>query len=247
MVILTRDPRYVSQRCTKIAKGTGNQCQRPGVPGTVPPVCKHHGGFAPQTLRKARVRAELMQWGLNGEMELADPGETLLRLVTQSRYRADFYAELVRKAYEAAEALAALPEGLDLLKDPDPDNPETAAAQVARANWIQIFATGGVGALIGNRYSSGDFGVYATGEAIRGLVELEIRERELCANFSSKAVAAGLGERLVRMYEQQGAMLATVLRAALGNPALGLTEHQRAATPMIIEQAIGELLEGNGS
>ena len=34
-----------------------------------------------------------------------------------------------------------------------------------------------------------------TGEAIRGLADLEAKERERCANFASKAVAAGLAER----------------------------------------------------
>ena len=41
-----------------------------------------------------------------------------------------------------------------------------------------------------------------TGEAIRGLADLEAKERERCANFASKAVAAGLAERTVRIAER---------------------------------------------
>jgi hypothetical protein len=48
-----------------------------------------------------------------------------------------------------------------------------------------------------------DVGVYVTGDAIRGLADLEAKERERCANFASKAVAAGLAERTVRIAERQ--------------------------------------------
>jgi hypothetical protein len=45
--------------------------------------------------------------------------------------------------------------------------------------------------------------IYVTGEAIRGLADLEAKERERCANFATKAIAAGLAERTVRIAERQ--------------------------------------------
>jgi hypothetical protein len=48
-------------------------------------------------------RAELLGWGLGDAT--ADPGEVLLRLVTQSTARAERYAILLEEAYEAAERL----------------------------------------------------------------------------------------------------------------------------------------------
>ena len=59
-----------------------------------------------------------------------------------------------------------------------------------------------------------DVGLYVTGEAIRGLADLEAKERERCANFASKAVAAGLDER-IGLAERQGASCATSKRRAM--------------------------------
>jgi len=65
-------------------------------------------------------------------------------------------------------------------------------------------STHGVAALVGNTYGAAkDVGVYVTGEAIRGLADLEAKERERCANFATKAVAAGLAERQVRLAERK--------------------------------------------
>jgi hypothetical protein len=50
-----------------------------------------------------------------------------------------------------------------------------------------IFNTGGVAALVGNAYGAAkDVGVSVIGEAIRGLADLEAKERERFANFASK-------------------------------------------------------------
>ena len=62
----------------------------------------------------------------------------------------------------------------------------------------------GVAALVGNTYgATKDVGVYVTGEVIRRLTDLEAKERERCANFADKAVAAGLAERTVGIAERQ--------------------------------------------
>ena len=49
----------------------------------------------------------------------------------------------------------------------------------------------------------------------------EAAERERCASFCAKAIAADIGERLTRVVEQQGAAIAEVLRPVMGDPALG--------------------------
>ena len=89
-------------------------------------------------------------------------------------------------------------------------------AETARRDLDRIFNTGGVAALVGNTYGAAkDVGVYVTGEAIRGLADLEAKERERCANFASKAVAAGLAERTVRITERQGQLMMEMVQAAL--------------------------------
>jgi len=80
---------------------TGKQCKNKAIPGGA--VCRFHGGASPHVASKAAVRAEVWSWGL-GDTNV-DPGEVLLRLVTQSAARAERYAMLLEEAYEAAERL----------------------------------------------------------------------------------------------------------------------------------------------
>jgi hypothetical protein len=82
-----------------------------------------------------------------------------------------------------------------------------------------------VSALVGVTYSvdvdaKGELKVAPTGEYIRGLAELESRERRFCADLCGKAIAAGIEARKVMVAEQQGAQLVAVLVGALGR--LGL-------------------------
>lgn len=168
----------------------GNPCKNGAVKGAF--VCHKHGASAPQVKAKAAVRAELMSWGLDAPT--VDPGETLLKLVSQSAARAQRYADEL-------EAMAA---ENDNLRD----------------------------ALI--REAHGEFG--PVGEYARGLVILEAQERERCANWATKAIAAGLAERTVRLAERQGALIADVLRAVMGDPTLGLSEEQRRAMPDVIRR-----------
>jgi hypothetical protein len=58
-------------------------------------------------------------------------------------------------------------------------------------------------------------GGYKAGEYIRGPAQLEAQERERCANFATKAVAAGLAERTVRVAERQGQLMVEMVQAAL--------------------------------
>lgn len=221
---------------------SGGPCGRYPVKGAT--VCPNHGGKAPQVAARAAVRAAVMEWGLTDQHE--DPGEILLRLVTQSAARVRRLSALLEEAYEAADRLRAANEAHQLLSQidalaPHPDDEdadtEPAAVQVARADLDRIFNLGGVAALVGNTYSTSNSGsLYTTGEAIRGLAKLEAEERDRCAGFAAKAVAAGLAERQVRLAEKQGALIADVLRAVLADPALGLTAEQRAAAPAAIRR-----------
>jgi hypothetical protein len=172
-------------------------------------VCRFHGGASPHVASKAAVRAEVWSWGLGDAT--VDPGEVLLRLVTQSAARAERYARLLEEAYEAAERLKRSFDAGALQVD---ENKEMAEA--AREDLDRIFNTGGVAALVGNTYGAAkDVGVYVTGEAIRGLADLEAKERERCANFATKAVAAGLAELAVRIAERQGQLMVEMVQAAL--------------------------------
>lgn len=168
----------------------GNPCKRPPIAGAL--VCRVHGGAAPQVKAKAAVRAEVMAWGLDAPT--VDPGETLLKLLSQSAARAQRYASE--------------------LEDLVAESPNLRAALVAQAY--------------------GEFG--PTGEFVRGLATLEAQERDRCATFAAKAIAAGLAERTVRLAERQGQLIADVLRSVMGDPSLGLSDEQRAVMPDVIRR-----------
>jgi hypothetical protein len=162
----------LSVRCSAISKHSGEQCKRKAIPGGT--VCRYHGGNAKQVKAKAAIRAEVMTWGL-GDTHV-DPGEVLLRLVTQSAARAQRYASELEQLVDD-EGLAA--------------------------------------AFVGEIEIPTKHGGYKAGEYIRGLAQLEAQERDRCASFATKAVAAGLAERTVRIAERQGQLMVEMVQAAL--------------------------------
>lgn len=97
------DPRTPATRRCAGHNASGGPCgNRPSRGATV---CQKHGAKAPQVARKALVRAELMDWGLNDET--VDPGLTLLHLVAQSRRRAIRLSGLLEDEF-ADKQVAAL-------------------------------------------------------------------------------------------------------------------------------------------
>jgi hypothetical protein len=207
---------------------TGKRCKNKAIPGGT--VCRFHGGASPHVASKAAVRAEVMAWGLNEAHD--DPGEVLLRLVSQSRKRADLYAQLLQEAFDAAERLKRAHEAGAV--NVDEGNP---MAETAREDLDRIFNTGGVAALVGNTYgATKDVRIYVTGEAIRGLADLEAKERERCANFAAKAVAAGLMKRQVELAEAQGQLMAKAIRAILDR--LSLTPEQRRLAAEVVREEL---------
>lgn len=228
--------------CTARAKQTGQICNGKAIRGT--DRCRTHSGMSVAKAKaKGQVVAELAKWGLSGQDTTRDPGEVLLRLVTQSAARCDLYANLLQQAYDAAERLkAAQDAGWDTDQN-DVKRVTVGNQMTAREDLRRVFATGGVSALIGNTYdATKDGDIYVTGEAIRGLAKLEADERDRCAGFAAKAVAAGLAERQVRLAEQQGALLAGAVRTILDR--LNLTEEQQQMVPTVVPTVLRGLTGG---
>lgn len=168
----------MSQRCAREA------CKAWAIKGGT--VCNKHGGAVAATRAKAAVRAELESWRLGDALD--NPGETLLRLITQSRMRADAYAD-----------------ELQLLVDESPSLREALVADV----WMQD--------------ERGE--AYKGGEYIRGLAQIEAAERDRLAGFCTKAIAAGLAERMVRLHEREAALAHEAMVAGLD--AAGITGEVR--------------------
>lgn len=103
-----------ARRCTATSKQTGKPCGNAAIPGGL--VCRHHGGGAPQVRARATVVAEIDSWGLGDTT--VDPGETLLRLLSQAVARAEKYAAQVAAQVEEHGLYDAL-VGDRLIQDPD--------------------------------------------------------------------------------------------------------------------------------
>lgn len=126
----------ISIQCTAVSKQTGKQCEAKAIPGGT--VCRWHGGAAGQVKAKAAVRAELLGWGLGDAT--VDPGEVLLRLVTQSAARAERYAILLEDAYEAAERLKRSFDAGALKIDESKEMAETALVKILIGSSTFAFA-----------------------------------------------------------------------------------------------------------
>jgi hypothetical protein len=244
-----RDPRGDPTRCGHWGgrRKDGSLCVGLIVAGTKR--CRMHPG---KKLTKAKaegaVVVELRRWGLDGHTELRDAGEVLLRLVTQSAARVELYSQLLAEAFDAAERMRRAHEAGALLvaaeeSDVDGEAGELPAVQAARADLGRIFATGGVGALIGFKFDADRHGrIYAVEEGIRGLARLEADERDRCAGMAAKAIAAGLAERQVRLAERQGAAMYGLFSRVLES--LGLDAEQLALVPALLEREIRALTGG---
>lgn len=214
-------PASPKQACRAHTRG-GAPCRQAPIRGG--DLCRMHGGRNPVYARKAAVRAEMQDWGLNAPG--VDPGETLLRLLAQSAARVARYGLLLAEAYAAAAD-----------QDGEPEVARAGAAVLAR----QLRGSG-VAALIGWKFDlTRDGAAVPVAEAIRGLVELELKERELCARFAKLALDAGLDERRVRLAERQIDTLDAVLRAALDRAGLGAAERARVidAVPVVLGEIVG--------
>ena len=170
---MSRTPRKPNPMCTG-HKSNGDPCGNHAIAGGT--VCRYHGGASRHVRAKAAVRAEVMAWGLGDTT--VDPGEILLRLVSQSAARAEQYAVELEQFVERHGGIEQAMIGDTLVLDKDG-------------------------------------GAVKVGEYVRGLAQLEAAERDRCAGFAAKAVAAGLAERQVRLAEKQAEIVIKAVEAAL--------------------------------
>ena len=70
-------------------------------------------------------------------------------------------------------------------------------------------------ALVAEVWISTEHDTYKAGEYVRGLAKLEAEERDRCASFCAKAVAAGLVKKQTELAQIQGEMLVKALQAVL--------------------------------
>jgi hypothetical protein len=95
-----------------------------------------------------------------------------------------------------------------------------------------------------NEIGSGEWkGTNSTyGAAVNVWVQLWQKERDHLVAVSKAAIAAGIEERRIKLAEQQGALLASVIKSILGD--LQLTPTQAAAAPRIVADRLRQVSVG---
>ncbi|WP_436759372.1 hypothetical protein [Streptosporangium sp. V21-05] len=158
--------------------------------------CRMHAG---QRAEVAKAKGEAVSaWSaLHGESTVSAT-EAVLGMLQMSWARVHLYAGLLRRQVEEAQGARSDPDG-----GPDGD------AEFAAPGEDVGHGAGLVGV---TRGAVKDIGIYATGEAVRGLAALEAQERDRCVRFAKVCHDMGIAEQQVRLAEQQGVMLADVIR-----------------------------------
>ncbi|MCK2219734.1 hypothetical protein MF672_038955 [Actinomadura sp. ATCC 31491] len=198
--------------CTKRSKRRpGDDCHASAIRGTN--ACRTHGGQKTEVL-KAKGAA-LSAWRAVPGRQDVTPSEAVLAMLQMSWARVNLYASLLEQQVADAQN-----DGGGLGGSDDPD-------------------LGPGAGLIGHTRSGvKDIGIFATGEAARGLTLLEEKERDRCVRFAKTAHDMGIADREIRLAEQQGALIAGAISRILD--ALELTAAQRARVPEVVP---GVLLE----
>lgn len=207
----------------------GSPCGGQVIEGTK--TCRMHGGKRLEQLKaEGAINIEVRRWMLDGHDGAGvDPRSEILRLIAFWKWKTNRYGQLVGEAYEAAERLREAHAAGGLLVAGDVsggDGSEHPQVQAARADLERVFTSGGVAALVGNRYDADKQGrVYAVDEGIRALVKLEGEASDRVARYCALAVQAKVAEARVALAEQVGAMIATVIVGVLGD--LGVAADER--------------------
>lgn len=198
--------------------------------------CRTHCGVNPD-LAQAKGQAMHAWSAVSGEVELA-PADAVLGMLRMSWVRAHFYASLLEEqVLEAQEDL----DGADTDADADADGSGDRTARTRGAG-----AVGPGAGLIGHVFSAvRDVGIFATGEKVRGLVELEAAERDRVVKYAKVAHDMGIADREIRLAEQQGALLASAVKKILAG--LNLSVEQQELVPQLVPTVLRAVAAGDAA
>lgn len=202
------------------SKGRG-ECHGVAITGT--DACRMHAGVSLE-VAKAQGQARITAFNALGAQPGMQPGVVVLAALHMSWLRAHLYARLLEEQVgaQAEEPVGGWGES----QRAEDGHPVGVGGQPSAA---------GVAGLIGHQYSADKMaGIFASGEAVRALVTLEAQERDRAVRYAKTAHDMGIAEREVRLAEQQGELLATVIRNVLGD--LDLTEEQQGRVPAVVQR-----------
>ena len=199
--------------CTATAKQTGKRCRLRPAPGAL--TCRFHGGWAPQVRAAAQRRLQAEAAGrlvrtFGDPVAGIDPQDALLEMVAASAGHVRWLAEMVaRLAPEAVAWGTAEQEQQEALggDQVDEDGAVTRVRRYGADEYLRVKQTAAPNVWV----------------ALYG--DWMDRHVRIC----KAAIAAGLGERQVRLAEEQGAIMARLLLAVAEDAELALSEAQQEA------------------
>lgn len=214
--------------CTKRSKRRpGDDCHAMAIRGTA--VCRHHGGQSTQLL-KAKGAA-ITAWDAMGGDPSVSSSEVVLRVLEMTWLRVNLLSGLLQQQFEAE--------------------------QQARAAAVSTAATGAPGSassggsvdvgpgagLIGHTVSATPgLGTYVSGEALRGLAQLEERERKNAVAFAKTAADMKIDERRIELVETFSRDLAELIQRILDG--LDLTPQQLQLVPVVVARELNRGVAG---
>lgn len=215
--------------CTKQRSRGRGECHGPAITGTN--ACRMHIGVPVAVARsQAQAAQAITAFQVLTGVPSLDPGRAVLGMLQMSWLRVHLYAGLLEDQVQTAREAAEL-NGGGFTDGAAEDQP----------------AAEGVAGLIGYTFAADkQAGIFAAGEAQRALVQLEAQERDRCVRYAKTAHDMGIAEREVRLAEQQGQLLASVIRNVLGD--LDLSEEQQERVPRVVQARLLEVtqLEATG-
>jgi len=207
-----------AEKCTATSKQTGKRCGAWPIPGLT--VCGHHGGRAPQAkaaatrrLDEDAARRQAARLGLSRDVA---PGEALLEEVRRCAGLVDFFEQRVAE-----------------LSDGDDDGDVTPLVWGHVEEKVEETTAGQFPGTTRTRTESAQPSVW---------YQLYAAERDRLVKASTAALKAGVEERRVRLAEQQGALVAAVIRRVLER--LGLTVEQQALVGIVVPEELRALAAG---
>lgn len=184
--------------------------------------CRTHVGVKTE-LARAQGQAMHAWSAVSGELDLT-PAEAVIGMYKMAWVRAHYYAGLLEEqVLEAQTERDDTGEGLGGYGD-----------------------LGEGAGLIGHTYAAAmDVGIYASGERVRGLVELEQAERDRVVKFAKAAHDMGIADREIRLAEQQGALLASAVKKILAG--LNLSVEQQELVPQLVPTVLRAVTAGDAA
>lgn len=178
--------------------------------------CRMHGGKRAEVL-KAEGEA-VTAWSALAGAPSVDPGAAVLGMLHMSWMRVHLFAGLLEQQVTEAQDAADGGGGSGV----------------------------GVGAgLVGQTFSGvKDLGVFATGEQLRGLAQLEATERDRCVRFAKTAHDMGIAEREITIAEHQGEVFADAFFRILD--ALDLSVEQMTKAVEVMPRELRAIEGGAG-